>query len=204
MGQPFFDERVAERFADATLAILDDPRAREGFDGFRPVMTRMFAGATVCGDHNDLPMMLAALRYDPRAPRNVDRIIDHVIRAFDGIGVHAADRRALAAETVRSDGPRIVHIPPIESFGRLEPDKWLPLKTLEEAAELVEATKQCIRTDPVEPWAADPARRRAMLDELADVLQTCANLAVAFRISDDELAESLDRCRERNRRRGRL
>lgn len=34
---------------------------------------------------------------------------------------------------------RTVSIPPIESFGRLTQDKWLALKTLEEAAETVEA-----------------------------------------------------------------
>ena len=33
---------------------------------------------------------------------------------------------------------RIVQMPPVESFGRLTPDKWLLLKTLEEAAEMVE------------------------------------------------------------------
>lgn len=36
---------------------------------------------------------------------------------------------------------RIVKLPPIESFGHLTPDKWLLLKTLEEAAEMVEAGK---------------------------------------------------------------
>lgn len=34
---------------------------------------------------------------------------------------------------------RIVKLPSVESFGRLTPDKWLLLKTLEEAAEMVEA-----------------------------------------------------------------
>ena len=32
---------------------------------------------------------------------------------------------------------RIVQLPTIESFGHLTPDKWLLLKTLEEAAEMV-------------------------------------------------------------------
>lgn len=36
---------------------------------------------------------------------------------------------------------RIVKLPSVESFGRLTPDKWLLLKTLEEAAEMVEAGK---------------------------------------------------------------
>ncbi|BAJ69441.1 hypothetical protein [Bifidobacterium longum] len=34
---------------------------------------------------------------------------------------------------------RIVKLPSVESFGRLTPDKWLLLKTLEEAAEMVQA-----------------------------------------------------------------
>lgn len=40
---------------------------------------------------------------------------------------------------------RIVQMPPVESFGRLTPDKWLLLKTLEEAAEMVEAGKQYLK-----------------------------------------------------------
>lgn len=40
---------------------------------------------------------------------------------------------------------RTVSIPPIESFGRLTQDKWLALKTLEEAAETVEAVKAWLR-----------------------------------------------------------
>lgn len=47
-------------------------------------------------------------------------------------------------------------------------------------------------------------RRQAMLDELADVLQTLANLAAACDITDKELEQAMNDCRERNRRRGRL
>ena len=47
-------------------------------------------------------------------------------------------------------------------------------------------------------------RRQAMLDELADVLQTLANLAAACDITDKELEPAMNDCRERNRRRGRL
>lgn len=42
---------------------------------------------------------------------------------------------------------RIVQMPPVESFGRLTPDKWLLLKTLEEAAEMVEAGKRLVKGD---------------------------------------------------------
>ena len=43
---------------------------------------------------------------------------------------------------------RIVQMPPVESFDRLVPDKWLLLKTLEEAAEMVEAGKRWSRATP--------------------------------------------------------
>lgn len=42
---------------------------------------------------------------------------------------------------------RIVELPSVESFGRLTPDKWLLLKTLEEAAEMVEAGKRLVKGD---------------------------------------------------------
>ena len=47
-------------------------------------------------------------------------------------------------------------------------------------------------------------RRQAMLDELADVLQTVGNLITAFDITDEELAQSMDDCLVRNQERGRL
>lgn len=139
--------------------------------------------------------------------------------------------------------PRVVHLPPIQSFGRLTPDKWLALKTLEESAELVEAVKQWIKAeDPADPtgigdgfdkayrtidehgftdsdthdgehylhmrqkWVESVAseRREAVLAELADVLQTCANLVAAFNIGDKELEHAIRDCRERNRLKGRL
>lgn len=47
---------------------------------------------------------------------------------------------------------RIVKLPSVESFGRLTPDKWLLLKTLEESAEMVEAGKQYLKaSDPTDP-----------------------------------------------------
>lgn len=47
-------------------------------------------------------------------------------------------------------------------------------------------------------------RRQAMLDELADVLQTVGNLITAFGITDEEVERAMDDCLERNRRKGRL
>ena len=49
-----------------------------------------------------------------------------------------------------------------------------------------------------------PQRRQAMLDELADVLQTVGNLITAFGITDEEVGRAMGDCLERNRRKGRL
>lgn len=140
------------------------------------------------------------------------------------------------------EGSRTVHLPDVRSFGRLERDKWLAVKNLEESAELVEACKQYLKAcDPTDPsgigrefddhanclacygvnvggelgddwdkaktgWIGHvrDQRRQAMLDELADVLQTVGNLITAFGITDEEVGRAMDDCLERNRRKGRL
>lgn len=140
------------------------------------------------------------------------------------------------------EGSRTVHLPDVRSFGRLEQDKWLAVKNLEESAELVEACKQYLKScDPTDPsgigrefddhanclacygvnvggelgddrdkaktgWIGHvrDQRRQAMLDELADVLQTVGNLITAFGITDEEVERAMDDCLERNRRKGRL
>lgn len=91
---------------------------------------------------------------------------------------------------------RIVELPSVESFGRLTPDKWLLLKTLEESAEMVEAGKRLVK--------GDATARRDLLAEWADVLQTLVNVATAFGITDEELAQSMDDCLVHNQERGRL
>lgn len=91
---------------------------------------------------------------------------------------------------------RIVKLPSVESFGRLTPDKWLLLKTLEESAEMVEAGKRLVK--------GDATARRDLLAEWADVLQTLVNVATAFGITDEELAQSMDDCLVHNQERGRL
>lgn len=50
------------------------------------------------------------------------------------------------------EGSRLVKLPAVQSFGRLEQDKWLAVKNLEESAELVEACKQWLKAcDPTDP-----------------------------------------------------
>lgn len=137
---------------------------------------------------------------------------------------------------------RIVRLPTVQSFGRLERDKWLAVKMLEESAELMEACKQYVKAcDPTDPsgigrqfddhanclacygvnvggeLGADrdrakngwlhhvrDQRRRNMLNELADVLQTFANLITAFDVSDEEIGQAMKACMERNKRKGRV
>ena len=102
------------------------------------------------------------------------------------------------------NGCRIVSLPKVTAFdsetlasGEYAEPKRIPLKTLEEAAEMVEAAKAWLRTP-------DADTRRAMLDETADVLQTVANMCAAFGISDDELEAAMAECERRNRQRGRM
>lgn len=99
------------------------------------------------------------------------------------------------------DAPRTVHMPPIRTFGHMVADKWLLLKTLEEAAELVEAGKRWVKaTDP----GVKAAARDDMVAEWADVAQTLANTAAAFNITDGRIRDAMAACEERNRRKGRL
>lgn len=54
------------------------------------------------------------------------------------------------------EGSRTVHLPDVRSFGRMEQDKWLAVKNLEESAELVEACKQYLKaSDPTDPSGID-------------------------------------------------
>jgi len=88
--------------------------------------------------------------------------------------------------------------PAVLSSGEYATPKRIPLKVLEEAAELVEASKTWLKSDN------DPAARQAMLDEMADVLQTVANQCAAFHIRESELRDAQTRCETRNRERGRI
>lgn len=84
------------------------------------------------------------------------------------------------------------------SSGEYETPKRIPLKVLEESAELVEASKAWLKSDN------DPDARQAMLDEMADVLQTVANQCAAFHVSEKELSDAMVACEYRNRERGRI
>lgn len=77
-------------------------------------------------------------------------------------------------------GSRTVHLPDVRSFGRLERDKWLAVKNLEESAELVEACKQYLKAcDPT-----DPSGIGDQFDDHANCL-ACYGVNVDGELGDD-------------------
>ena len=85
----------------------------------------------------------------------------------------------------------------VYAFPNVAPDKPQALKVLEEAAEVVEAFKQ---RDPRDETHIGYATAN-VLDEIADCIQACCNLAAALGV--DDMTPYLARCEERNRERGR-
>lgn len=85
----------------------------------------------------------------------------------------------------------------VGAFPDVQPTKEQAAKVLEEAAEVVEAFKQ---RDPRDETHIGYATAN-VLDEIADTIQACCNLAAALGVTD--LTPYLARCEERNRRRGR-
>ena len=63
-------------------------------------------------------------------------------------------------------------------------------------AEMVEAGKRLVK--------GDSKGRPELISEWADVLQTLANVAAAFGITDEELAQAMDDCLVHNQERGRM
>ena len=92
----------------------------------------------------------------------------------------------------------------VRAFPGAVPDKAQALKVLEEAAEVVEAFKRADPGDvlPVARQFPDCNKRiLPLVDEIADTIQACCNLAAALGV--DDLAPHLAACEERNRERGR-
>lgn len=92
----------------------------------------------------------------------------------------------------------------VRAFPGAVPDKAQALKVLEEAAEVVEAFKRADPGDvlPVARQFPDCNKRiLPLVDEIADTVQACCNLAAALGVTD--LAPHLAACEERNRERGR-
>lgn len=99
-----------------------------------------------------------------------------------------------------------VTIPTIKAFCNLEP-KAQALKPLEEAAEVFGAWQDIDRMSAmfvnVDVMSAETicALERDLMDEIADCIQACANLAAMVGVSD--LTPYMESCEERNRERGR-
>ena len=89
-----------------------------------------------------------------------------------------------------------VTIPTIKAFCNLEP-KAQALKPLEEAAEVFGAWQVYDSDDRTN----EGYNAHILLDEIADCIQACANLAAMVGVSD--LTPYMERCEERNRERGR-
>ena len=85
----------------------------------------------------------------------------------------------------------------VRAFPRVAPDKAQALKVLEEAAEVFGAWQQ---RDPRDETHIGYATAN-VLDEIADCIQACCNLAAALGV--DDMTPYLARCEERNRKRGR-
>lgn len=87
----------------------------------------------------------------------------------------------------------------VRAFPRVAPDKAHALKPLEEAAEVFGAWQLMRDTEEA---GLNPKHEKAdLVDEIADTIQACCNLAAALGVED--MTPYLARCEERNRKRGR-
>ena len=111
-----------------------------------------------------------------------------------------------------------VTIPTIKAFCNLEP-KAQELKPLEEAAETfaewqkynscTDMCRVCEHTDenraafdgPANRYPAPCPSRESLMDEVADCIQACANLAAMVGVND--MTPYMERCEQMNRERGR-
>ena len=97
-----------------------------------------------------------------------------------------------------------VKLTSVRAFPGVKPTKEQALKVLEEAAEVVEAFKRADPGDvlPVARQFPDCNKRiLPLVDEIADTITACCNLAAALGVTD--LTPHLAACEERNRERGR-
>lgn len=85
---------------------------------------------------------------------------------------------------------------------RMGTDKEAALKPLEEAAEVFGAWQVLAApgSEFVVEFGGGRPLERNLADEIADCIQACCNLAARF---DLDLPDAMERCRHRNRMRGR-
>lgn len=87
----------------------------------------------------------------------------------------------------------------VRAFPNVQPTKEQALKPLEEAAEVFGAWQ--VVHDEAEAGFDTKYERGDLLDEIADTITACCNLAAALGVTD--LTPYLAACEERNRERGR-
>lgn len=98
-----------------------------------------------------------------------------------------------------------VYIGDVPTFKHVSLDKPQALKVLEESSEVVDAFKayyETFQTDWTEPDNVTDCQmaRQHLLDECADVIQATSNLLSA--VGEEDMTETLARCKAKNERRG--
>lgn len=91
---------------------------------------------------------------------------------------------------------KTVNIGEVTVFDNPEPTKEQALKILEEAAETVEALKNWDES------LCSPPAKEALIDEIADTIQACANLIAALGV--DDFTGRMEICKKINIARGRI
>lgn len=94
-----------------------------------------------------------------------------------------------------------VRLGSVRVFDDVEPDKAQALKALEEAAEVFGAWQSWDLWKGERDGVTVDARH-VLLDEVADTIQACCNLAAA--LGEHDMTGAMRDCRERNRERGRI
>ena len=102
-----------------------------------------------------------------------------------------------------------VTIGTIQTFPNVEPDKSQVLKIGEECMEVFSAWENLCKKSTGEEFCARYCSHmpycslvRRVVDEIADVMQACANLAAALGV--DDMRGAMEECERRNRERGRM
>ncbi|KFI66109.1 hypothetical protein [Bifidobacterium cuniculi] len=145
--------------------------------------------------------------YSRQITRYVNQRIDELFYTLDGV------RRFNELYHTNESTTRLV---PFGTWAAFHPshqrqDKWQALKVLEEASEVVEACKQWLdwnklsdeEQDTICSQATMPLPcKQAIANEIADLLQTLANLCNAYGITHTMLKQADNTCIEKNTARG--
>ena len=128
------------------------------------------------------------------------------VSLFSGIEA-ATVAMELARDCMREDEERrqdvTVTIPPVRCFAGVAPDKAQALKPLEEAAEVFGAWQRLLGNRICDGYGSvlERCARAGLVDECCDVITATCNLLAALGVTD--LTDAMERCEERNERRGR-